>query len=86
MPKTVNFKDSVNMCYAVAGSYVTKKEVNEFFKANFPEDKEFTKEELQEIVRYLIDEKKRNTTKMKNIAFGPLYKNNTNKEKDEKER
>ena len=68
MPKTVNFKDSVNMCYAVAGSYVTNKE------------------ELQEIVRYLIDEKKRNTTKMKNIAFGPLYKNNTNKEKDEKER
>ena len=85
MPKTFNFHDSENMCYAVTGSYVTKNEVLEYFRNKFPEDREFTGDELKAIVKDLIDGKERRTGTMKQIdavrPIVPIRKPNNDREK-----
>ena len=64
MGKTFNFKESMNMVSAVSGSYVTRREVMEYFYGKFDQDKEFSPEELKQAVRDLTAGKEKITTRL----------------------
>lgn len=69
MPKTFNYKDSVNMVTAVSTSYVKREEIFEYFESNFNKDKKFTADELKQIVRDLTTGKERITQTMDEIGI-----------------
>ena len=64
MPREFNFRESLNMVYAVSGTYITKKEVESYFNENFDKDKMFQPDELINIVKTVTAGRKRITTKM----------------------
>ncbi len=70
MTNTFNFKDSCNMVSAVCGTYVKKQEVIEYFNKEFDPEKEFTPEELKQIVRELVKGRERITTTIDQHSFG----------------
>ena len=79
MAKAFSFKESMNMTSAVCGSYVSRKEVIEYFHNNYDENKMFEQEELKQIVKELTTGKTRITQTIdKNNVWN--YKRNSGRE------
>jgi len=57
MNQKFNFKASLNMVCAVSEKYISRREIMQYFEKEFDKDKEFTPEELKQIVRDLTTKK-----------------------------
>ena len=66
MPRNFNFIESMNMVSAVSGTYISRKDVREYFNRTFDQDKMFTPDELKQIVRELTTGRERITGTMDN--------------------
>ena len=56
MPKTFNYFEAKNMTHAVCGSYLSREQINQYFSENFTEEKEFTGDEIKQVVHELMKE------------------------------
>lgn len=75
MPRSFNFIESMNMVSAVSGTYISRKDVREYFYKTFDQDKMFEPEELKQIVRELTTGKKRITSTIDNNNIWGQRKN-----------
>ena len=59
MAKEYNYKDTLNMVTAVSTSYVPREEIAKYFEERFDKEKLFTSEEIKDIVKELVSNRKR---------------------------
>ena len=75
MPRSFNFIESMNMVSAVSGTYISRKDVRQYFYDTFDQDKMFTPEELKQIVRELTTGRERITPTIDNNNIWGQRKN-----------
>ena len=69
MAKIYNYHNAFNMVCAVSTSYVRREEIREYFKKNYNEDKEFSGEEIKQIVSTLVSGRERISPTMREIGY-----------------
>ena len=85
MAREFTFLESMNMVSAVSGTYISRKDVRQFFYDTFEQDKMFTPDELKQIVRDLTTGKERITGTMDNNNIW-MQKRNPKRPDDDREK